>query len=325
MIPLFTTCLLLLTPPAEAPAPSGDQTARTVPLLAHASVPGTRIRLVDLVDADYLAGLSEQLRDTDLGRAPSPGFGRRFTRAEVESLLDGTVASDVSFDGAEEVVVTSDVVTIHPDTVVAAAEAHLRENVELDGTTLVEIERMPREVKVPRGRQGRTLQPRLRGTSRLGNSRGRVPLNVEVLVDGKLQAVVPVALLVRTFADVPVLARSMSRGEELRESDVAFRNVETTSMSTMPPTSIQIVEGQVAKRNLNEGTTLRSADFESAVLIKRNDAVTLVFAKGGLRAESFGISRDTGRLGDTVRVENLSTKKTLVGRVAGRGLVQMNP
>jgi flagella basal body P-ring formation protein FlgA len=314
---LALLAVLFAAPPAAAAEPE----APPLRLRAQAAVPGTRILLADLVEEDQLALLSEELRAADLGRAPSPGFGRRFTAEEIAALV--APAGAVAFEAAGEVIVTGDVATVGADAVVAAAEAFLRAHPALPAAALIETPRPPRDVQVPRGRDSRELVPRLRHAPR-GALRGQVALNVEVQVDGKLQVIVPLVLLVRTFADVPVLCRAVPRGETLRESDVAAQRIETTELTALPPSDVASLLGLTARHDLREGNPLDPADFEMPVLVRRNDSVTLVFAKGGLRAESFGIARDSGTLGETVRVENLSTKKVVIGRVAGRGLVNLS-
>ncbi|MFG0316022.1 MAG: flagellar basal body P-ring formation chaperone FlgA [Planctomycetota bacterium JB042] len=312
---MIATALLLAAlsaPPVPADA------APVVTLLERTSTPGTRIRLIDLVSPEHRGALAPTLLETDLGRAPSPGFERRVTRAAVRSMLP----AEVRLDGAEESLVRSDIETVSGERLLAAARAHLTSDVRLDEGAELEVTRRPLDVRVPRGRDGVALVPRLRGNVR---GRGAIQVLVDVTVDRKLQATVPVGFMARVFRDVPVLAHALSRGAHLTEADLTTARLELTRAANEPISDPSRLLGRVARRNLRAGDVLLDRDFEQPALVRRNEPVTLVFARGALRAETFGIARETGVLGDTVRIENLTTRKTVVGRVIGPGLVRTNP
>ena len=99
---------------------------------------------------------------------------------------------------------------------------------------------------------------------------------------------------------------------------------ETTHKSNPPITNLRALLNQEARRDLRAGTPIVARDFKPTVLIQRNSAVTLIYERGALRAETHGIAKDSGTYGSSIRIENLTTKKTMVGRVIGPGLVQMN-
>ena len=314
MITLITALVLSTVDPAP-PAP---HTALVVPLVEHAETPGTRIRLLDVVPLARRASLPDDLLQTDLGRAPTPGYSRRITRAWVRSALpDG-----VEIIGAAETLVDANLKTISSERILAEAEMHIQAHAGLAQGAILEPSRRPIDVRVPRGRKGVDLRPRLRG----GNTgRGAIPVLVDVLVDGKLQATVSVSFIARVFADVPVLARAISRGGRLSLADLGTARVELTRSAIQPIDDVTALVGRIARRGLRAGQPLAERDFERQMLVRRNEPVTMVFARGTLRAETFGVAKESAGLGDPVRVENLTTKKIVVGRVLGPGLVGMNP
>ncbi|MBI4880474.1 MAG: flagellar basal body P-ring formation protein FlgA [Planctomycetes bacterium] len=308
--------LVLLAAGGDAPAPD----APPVELRAASRTPGTRIRLEDLVLPEHAGRLSGDLLAIDLGRSPSPGVGRLLTLRAVQAALPEGAAL---LAGPAEITVHTDVVRVDPADILAAAREFLLAAVPLPQGAQVEVAREPFEVTVPRGRAGLELRPRLRGTPA---GRGHVNVLTEVRVDGQLQAVVPATFLVRTFADVEVLAGDLGRGQALAAGNVATVRTETTDMISAPRAgAAAALLGCVARRDLRAGAPLRAGDFQPAILVRCSEPVTLLFSSGALRAEAFGVARDSGALGDPVRVENLTTRKTVVGRVAGPGLVQMHP
>ncbi len=298
-------------PPPDAPA---------VELRAAARSPGTRIRLEDLVLPEHAGRLSADLLATDLGRSPSPGVGRLLTLQAVRAALPPGAPL---LAGPEEITVYTDVVRVDPADILAVAQEFLVAAAPLPEGATVEVAREPFEVTVPRGRASLQLCPRQRGTPA---GRGYASVLTEVRVDGQLQAVVPVTFLIRTYADVEILAADLTRGQSLQPEHVGKARTETTGMISAPRSSgAAALIGCLARRDLRAGTPLRDGDFQPAVLVRCREPVTLLFASGALRAEAFGVARDSGALGDAVRVENLTTRKTVVGRVAGPGLVKLHP
>lgn len=303
------------TPAASTPIEGG---ASVVPLLDRASTPGTRIRLFDLVPADRRDAIARELLDIDLGRSPSPGFERRLTREAVRSMLPG----DIELVGAAESLIRTDVTTVTGDQLLDAALAHVESKVTLAPGAELEVTRRPHDMVVPRGRDAVVLAPRLRGNVR---ERGPIQILVDLMVDGKLQASVPVAVMARIFRDVPVLAHDLARGARLTEADVTTARLELTRTAIQPISDLESTFGRVARRNLRVGDVVADRDFERPTLVRRNEPVTMVFTRGLLRAETFGIARESGSLGDPIRIENLTTRKIVVGRIVAAGLVQMNP
>ncbi|MFH0945858.1 MAG: flagellar basal body P-ring formation chaperone FlgA [Planctomycetota bacterium] len=308
---------LILALPAAGP----DSTAPApIPTLRQeAWTPGTRIRLKDLLDPADHSLLAPELLEVDLGRSPSPGFGRLLTR---EAILAALPEPRPPLAGPDEVTVRTTVTSVSVEDVLNRARDFLAENASLPADSEVELTRAPFEAKVPEGRESLELFPRFRGKE---ISRGPVTVLTEVRVDGKLQIVIPTTFMVRTFQNLPVLAQNLTRGGALQPDLIRTVRSETTHESAPSFTGLQALFNQEARRDLKAGTPITARDFKPTVLIQRNSAVTLVYERGALRAETYGIARDSGTYGSSIRIENLVTKKTVVGRVVGPGLVQMNP
>src|SRR5262245_46812068 len=99
----FTLALALAAPAAA------DLLPPAIELPAEATTPGTRILLRDLVADALERDIAPAMLDLDLGRAPSPGFGRAFDRRLLESLAPSLRFSG---NGAQVTTVRAEVATI---------------------------------------------------------------------------------------------------------------------------------------------------------------------------------------------------------------------
>ncbi len=290
-----------------------------ITLRPEATVRGTRIELRDVVTADAAAALQADALAFDLGRSPSPGYARSITTDAIKLALAGT---SIQCAGPNECLVRTETATIKSDELLACAEAFLRKNAAPPADAQIEVQRAPFDTQVPYGRTGRELRPRFHTGA---SGRGPIAIDVDVLVDDKLQVVVPLTFLVRTFAQVHVLAEPLQKGDVLDARHLRVERVETTTIGGRAFVDPKAFVGQVALRPLTAGATLTARDFAAPIVVQKNSTVTIVFARGQLRAEAFGIAKNSGAIGDAIHVENQTTKRVVVGRVAGPGLVQLNP
>ncbi|MBB6122767.1 flagella basal body P-ring formation protein FlgA [Sphingobium subterraneum] len=120
-------------------------------------------------------------------------------------------------------------------------------------------------------------------------------------------------------AQADVLVRPVARGAVLQVEDFERR--------TLPPMAARValravdIAGQEARRALPAGTTVRSGDVGAPLLVRRGDLVTLEVRSGALRISAPGRALGDGASGAAVRAVNLSTSRTLDGRVSGSGMI----
>lgn len=79
--------------------------------------------------------------------------------------------------------------------------------------------------------------------------------------------------------------------------------------------------GLEARRALYAGRPIRMSDLTAPALVERNQIVTIVYKTAVLSIETEGRALDRGAAGDTLRVINLASRTTVVGRVNRSGAV----
>ncbi|WP_375456701.1 flagellar basal body P-ring formation chaperone FlgA [uncultured Methylobacterium sp.] len=142
---------------------------------------------------------------------------------------------------------------------------------------------------------------------------------------GERQASLRVSGLVVEMRDVAVVARTINRGEPVTAADLA---IERRPREAAPPDaqgSAASLAGEVAQRTLSQGAILRTGDTAPPELVARGEAVTIVYESPGISLAMRGQASDAGRMGATVNVVNVASKKTLQAVVIGPGRVSVGP
>ena len=109
-------------------------------------------------------------------------------------------------------------------------------------------------------------------------------------------------------------ARSVVTPGDVRLAEASVRGAHT---------KINDVVGQEARITIYAGRPVHVADIGPPALVDRNEIVTLSFRKGPLVIETDGRALDRAAAGAKVRVMNLASRTTVVGRVAAPGVVEV--
>jgi len=121
--------------------------------------------------------------------------------------------------------------------------------------------------------------------------------------------------------EIVVLARAITRGETVRESDILIERQPRSEVASDAVTKISAAVGQAARRSLRAGQTLRPADLMKPDYVTRNDMVTILFEVPGITLTARGKAIASGAEGETVPVLNLQSKRVLHTTVKAPGVV----
>lgn len=123
------------------------------------------------------------------------------------------------------------------------------------------------------------------------------------------------------MASVATLTRSLSRGDIVRSSDLEIERRPRADVPGEAVSSINQAIGSAARQALRAGSVLRRTDLMKPDLVRRDEAVTLVFEAPGLLLTVRGKALEAGTEGDLVNVLNVQSKRTIQGYVSGPGRV----
>lgn len=122
---------------------------------------------------------------------------------------------------------------------------------------------------------------------------------------------------------VLVASRSLARGTVLGPGDVELKIMDTGLSPFGYFTQEAPVLQQKLKRPVAAGKPIAETMLEQQAVVERGERVAIVARKSGFSVRMVGKALEAGGLGDAVRVRNLSSKKTVQGKIAGPGLVHV--
>lgn len=120
---------------------------------------------------------------------------------------------------------------------------------------------------------------------------------------------------VRVRVPVLVAARDLTVGHVVKDADVTLVDRDLSDGLATGLASVDEALGRVVKRPIRAFAALRPSELQKAIAVERGAVVNLRVNLEGLIATARGRALDAGGVGDRVRVENLSSGKTVHGRV----------
>ncbi len=308
ILAVLTICLTL---------PAGADTApgrARVDIRAQATVRGAWILLQDVaaVQADP-AYTGPALGTIRVGRAPLPGSRFILSRAQmIQMLKAGAVLMEqVDLAGAAETAVVREKQTVSAAEIERRVRSYIleqmpwaREDVEIGPVSGA------RELTLPAGalRYGIAAQKQ-------ADFLGRTSFEVRIATADVAEKHLWVNADIRVYAPVVVARRPLGRLSRIGPDDVV---VEKRNLAQVPQDAVRAVaelSGKRSRRNIQAGEPIRASQVEVPPAVKRGDLVTLRVENNTLVITALGKVLETGKPGEVIRVENISSHREVYGRV----------
>jgi flagella basal body P-ring formation protein FlgA len=153
---------------------------------------------------------------------------------------------------------------------------------------------------------------------------GVVPFKVTLfLADGTAPDLTATAR-VRLYDTVAVSTGRIQRHQILGADDIRLELREVTNLADAYFSDPLELIGKRTKRLTSVGRILMASDVEPDPLIKRGSGVMVCVAIGAVTVSSKAKALEDGSLGDVIKVQDLGTRKRLMGVVAGKRLVLLD-
>lgn len=129
----------------------------------------------------------------------------------------------------------------------------------------------------------------------------------------------------RVFAmiDLPVPLRAMAPGSLLRPEDFEFRAFPAAALGRFAVTELQGLSGYEVRRLLPAGRVVQSQSLQAPRAASRGEKIELVFRDGALQLSAPARALEDAAEGETLRVQNLRSGKTVMAVALGNGRAEV--
>jgi flagella basal body P-ring formation protein FlgA len=243
-----------------------------------------------------------------LGYAPNPGLGRRFLKDELLMKIGsaGLPADDLRLP--DSILVHRSSQTLDRGQVMRAVRDGFIRQYPSANIEIISIE-VP-EIQVGTGRVDMlaTLPPR-------ADAGGPVYVKLDLRGDS-FSRTAYIRTVARIETSQPVIVRPVAAQSHVLPEDVEWKSVPLQGLRGVL-TSLEPIEGMVAKRDLEPGTVLSADLLYSPIYVRKGDAVTVRATSGSVTVSAMMRAKEAGKFGDSIQVEHLSGTGTTTARVVG--------
>jgi len=284
------------------------------------SVDDSVIRLGDVAGFDEETEMSRALASQIVGQAPAPGEKISLHSLDVKELLVAgqSLPRDIHWMGSPDVSVARLGETIGAEKIKAIIAEYLKNN----QNNLPEAEvrfipsALPLPFTLPRGELSQEVIPS--NPAILGSSR----IAIIFRVDGKVVKNMSVRGNIEALAEVVVAAGALKRGDILSPRDLTIQVMDIGSLDN-PGLDLKDLVGKKLQRTLRAGSPVLLSMVEALPVVRRGERVKMVINSGALHLTATGLAHSDGALDQMIRVQNISSNKTVYCRVAAPGLVEV--
>ncbi|KTC97956.1 flagellar basal body P-ring formation chaperone FlgA [Legionella erythra] len=123
---------------------------------------------------------------------------------------------------------------------------------------------------------------------------------------------------------VVVAKRNLLRGTVISEQDVQLAPMDIAQLKQGYFSDLTEVTGQVATYTIYQGNPIQPRSLGNQILIHKGEQVSIQALSESFKITMVGVALNDGALNDVIRVKNITSKKTVEGRVSGRSEVKVS-
>ncbi|HLG30863.1 MAG TPA: flagellar basal body P-ring formation chaperone FlgA [Candidatus Brocadiales bacterium] len=259
--------------------------------------------------------LTQQICNIKMGQTPWPGNTLRVGKDIFSMRLaaEGIELPNVTFSGAEAATVSVLSITLTGQEIAEKAKEYLVSRLPWDNEdVLIELERLPADMTVPKGQSDVRLEI---SDTDSNKDRGAIQLLVSVIVDDKVFSKFRVFFRVHIFENVAVTRKQLGRMETLKEDDIFLKRTETTNLAGITFYKVEDLIGKRTLRPIRPYSVVTFDMVETPPAIRKGDVIKLLIKKESFMVVTKGISKEDGKKGEVIRVKNFESHKELYGKI----------
>lgn len=311
-IPLFLSIFL------PAILVSGAEGA-TLKIHRFASVAGEDIYVGDIAETDITGPAGRQIRAIKISSSPVPGSEKnipvRFIKARIDKgMKDFPIQYTLP---GEFITVKREWQTVNESSLRKLYETYIKKRL---GERKYKIKslRVKGNEKLPAGK----IRLEIEG-SRDTKLSGNIRLIVNAIPENGKPHRILVSGWVERFEPLLFARHMIKKGEPITGDAVYTRLTSLTRFPSDVVASKSLLEGRVARRTIRKDSVIRHRMLSTNPDILKGDTVKLVVTSGYLTVSTIGVVEENGRIGEQVKVKNLSSGKVVTGQVMEQDIVKV--
>lgn len=151
---------------------------------------------------------------------------------------------------------------------------------------------------------------------------GKKTVSAAILQDGKEQGQVKMTGDLRLFGTVVETTKRLNRNDIIASDDVAAKRQDISMLDAGLIQDPKQAVGQKLKLSLPPGAILYAQSVDAPPLVNRGERVTIMAKSQTIQITAPGEAKNSGALGEIVRVKNLTSRREIQARVTGAGVVE---
>ncbi|NQW02096.1 MAG: flagellar basal body P-ring formation protein FlgA [Rhodospirillales bacterium] len=124
--------------------------------------------------------------------------------------------------------------------------------------------------------------------------------------------------------EIPVASRHLLKGEIINKSDLRWLRVRSSRMQHDSVTNLDDLIGKSPKRGIREGQPIRASAVQNPILVEKGSLVTIILQAEQMFLTAQGKAMQPGSHGDTIRITNTKSNKSIEAEVIGVGRVAVH-
>lgn len=318
IIPVFL-CLVLscLAQPLRA---GSEKPQCRLAVAGEVEVIGDQIAMRDTVSGDCAKAFQwENISSVSLGRSPLPGETRVLERDYILMKLRqaGIGDADGIFDIPAKITVKRAFFEVTPGYLQDLVMPYLLPMLPWDKRDVrVKSVRIDRKVLLPKGSVEAEFDlPRKRS---LG---GTISVGIIFRVDAAFEKRASAVIQLEVAGEAVVAVRPIRRNQLITREDVAVVDVNLMDIPYGCISGPDEAIGRRARRMIRPNALFRIGDIEIPESVKKGELVTILAQSAAISLRSLATARESGRIGDVIKVANVDSGKEISARVVDEGTV----
>ena len=153
---------------------------------------------------------------------------------------------------------------------------------------------------------------------------GRIPITLEIQVDGIFQKRIGINSRVMVFQKVVKTTRQIKRGEIFTTDNIHLETIKTERYLGNTIKNLEDALGYEAVSYLPNGRSLLQRSMKKPALGSKGEKIMILAEKNGMKITTPGILREDGYENTMVQVLNIESKKVIYGRLVDANTVKVS-